>query len=489
MQQNVRFAPSPTGLLHVGGARTAIFNWLYARQNHGRFLLRIEDSDRKRSNEKNVQQITEGLQWLGLEWDNEIVFQSHQRDAHIKTVEQLLHGGKAYRCFCSKVEIEQRRTGVSREEDEYKYDGKCRHLSPDRLKEFIAEEKSYAIRFKAPQGMVKFNDLIHGEITIHNETIEDFILLRSDGTPTYNLAVVVDDYNMNITTVLRGDDHLNNTSKQILIYKAMNWPEPQFGHMPMILGPDKKRLSKRHGATAIGEFRDNGILPEAMFNYLCLLGWATGDDTEIMDRSEILQRFDINQINKSAAVFDYQKLYWMNGKYVAKLPDKALYGIIENWLIEQGYPLSQLADDRFLMLVKLQQIRSKTLAELKQSLNLFFKEPHTYEEKGVRKYFMKQLFEDLLKKVHLRLTQTEPDVFDSVNELENLIRAFAEENNVSAAKVIHPIRLALTGSTASPGIFELMYILNRQAVLLRIQKALEYIQQLKKENQANEQKP
>ena len=270
LSQILRFAPSPSGFLHVGGARTAIFNWLLARKCGGKFLLRIEDTNRQRSTEQSIKQIFSGLKWLGIDWDDEVLYQSKRRQRHIEAKRQLLDSGHAYRCFCTKEELDEKRKIAQQNKIDNRYDRTCRNLPQEEINEKLFKKHPFSVRFKTPQGEIFFNDIIHGETRINNETLDDFIILRSDGTPIYQLAVVVDDHDMGVTKILRGDDHLSNTSKQILIYQALNWQVPQFGHLPLILGADKVRLSKRHGAASVEEFRDQGILPQALFNYLCL---------------------------------------------------------------------------------------------------------------------------------------------------------------------------------------------------------------------------
>ncbi len=478
MKRVLRFAPSPTGYLHVGGARTAIFNWLIARQKGGEFLLRIEDTDRIRSTEASIQAILTALQWLGLNWDGDIHYQSANRQRHLEVAHHLLQEGKAYRCFCTKEELEAKRKRAEALKLNQRYDGTCRHLTPEQIRQKLDRGLPFAIRFKVPEGHVTFNDLIHGPMTVANSTLDDFIIVRSDHTPVYQLAVVVDDHDMGVNLVLRGDDHISNTNKQILLYQALNWPVPQFGHLPLILGPDKNRLSKRHGATSVEEFRKMGIFPEALFNYLCLLGWSPGDDSEILSKQELLKRFDIKRINKTPAVFDVQKLLWMNAKYLAQKPLKELQPFIEDWLKGHNLPPNVLEDQRFRYLIQLLQIRSKTINELTAQLSLFFQDPEHYEEKGVKKFLSKENSLKILEQLY-NLFETQPDrFFDNLQEIEQSIRKLAENLGLSAGKLIHPLRLALTGRTASPGIFELIYILGRKKVLKRLKNAINYTKKL-----------
>ncbi len=475
----VRFAPSPTGVLHVGGARTAIFNWLLARQSKGKFLLRIEDTDQQRSTEASTRQIVNSLQWLGLNWDGPIVFQSQNQERHRQVAQQLLEQGKAYRCFCSREELEAKRQQFAALKINKRYDGTCRHLTPEEIQQKLEQKLPFAIRFKVPAGSVTFNDLVHGKTQINNDTLDDFIIVRSDGTPVYQLAVVVDDHDMGINLVLRGDDHLSNTNKQILLYQALGWQPPQFAHVPLILGPDKNRLSKRHGATSVEEFREQGILAEALFNYLCLLGWSAGDDREFFSKDELIRIFSIQRITRTAAVFDHPKLLWMNAKYLAQKDAKTLLQHVRPFLEAWKIDLQNVQTDaRFLYLIDLQKIRSQTLKELAKGLLLYFRDPEEYEDKGVRKFFRKPGALTLLKELHHFFAQQPADFFNDIALIEQKLRQLAEKKQISAAKLIHPLRLALTGSTASPGIFELIYVLNSKKVLTRLKNAINYVEKM-----------
>ncbi len=481
MNQVLRFAPSPTGYLHVGGARTAIFNWLSARKSGGKFLLRIEDTDRERSTDESIQQILDSLKWLGIDWDGEVQYQSRREARHKEVVDKLLENGHAYRCFCSKNVLDEKRSLARKEKQIYRYDGSCRKLSDKEIKNKLEDGESYSVRLKIPVGEVVFKDLVHGENRVQNETLDDFIILRSDGTPVYQLAVVADDHDMGVTKVLRGDDHLSNTPKQILLYKAMGWETPEFGHVPLILGTDKVRLSKRHGATSVEEFRKDGIFPESLFNFLCLLGWSPGDDTEIMDRDELIKRFDEARINKKSAVFDITKLYWMNGKYLSDMSVAEVLPEVERRLKKADIAIAESDKKRFELLVELQKDRVRTISELIDSLCVYFEDPKEFDEKGVRKHFLKDGTLELMMTLNRELSEAESAIFEDTIEPEKFIRNFAEEKNVSAAKIIHPLRLALTGKTVSPGIFELVYILGKNNVLKRLEKAIGYIRQIQDE--------
>ncbi len=471
----LRFAPSPTGFLHVGGARTAIFNWLVARKYGGSFLLRIEDTDQERSTRAAEEQIRSALRLLNIDWDGEPYYQSAHRERHLQTAHELLKQGRAYRCFCSKEALAEKRRLAERNKINQRYDGTCRDLNPAVIEQNLKDKKPFSIRFKVESGQVSWNDRIHGQTKVDNNTLDDFIIVRQDGTPTYPLAVVTDDHDMGITLVLRGDDHIANTNKQILLFEALQWRVPQFGHIPLILGPDKVRLSKRHGAASVGEFLEQGILPEALFNYLCLLGWSPGDDREIMSREELISAFDLNRINHSAAVFDVKKLFWLNSRYFAGLPFDRIWKHVLKWLKQAQRTITEPETERFRLLVSLQQARCSTLSELTNGLTVFFETPEMYEEKGVRKFFLKGQSEKLLVLLKQEIEKKEARFFTDIEAIEAFIRQFAAEREVAAAKVIHPLRLALTGSSASPGIFELCYILGKEKVNKRIEKALQYI--------------
>ena len=479
-----RFAPSPTGYLHVGGARTALFNWLFARKHKGKFLLRIEDTDRERSSEEMTRKIFEGLIWLGLDWDEDIVYQGKRAKTHRQIAYRLVQEGKAYPCFCTPEELEAKRQQARKEKRAYKYDGTCRHLPPETVKANMEAGKPYAIRFKVEPGVIRWEDGVHGPIEVNTRELDDFIILRSDGSPIYHLAVVVDDHDMRITHIIRGDDHISNTPKQILLYQALGWPLPRFAHVPLILGPDKKRLSKRHGATAVDEYQKMGILPEALFNYLALLGWSPGDDREILSRDEIIALFSLEGISKNNAVFDEKKLLWMNGQYIHNMPVEKLWPYVQELLIERGIMEKTEAVERrhyIMQTIALLKTRVKLLTDFVDGARYFYQDPTTFDAKGLRKHLKTpeawQLLED-----YTQALETVPDF--SEEALETHLRQFAEARGVSAAKIIHPVRLAITGVTVTPGLFEVMALLGRETVLRRLRAFLaqketlqEYIQQ------------
>lgn len=479
MNENVyRFAPSPTGFLHIGGARTAIFNWLLARKNKGKLLLRIEDTDKARSSAEFIDQILNSLKWLGMDWDDEPVYQSQNEQRHIDIANSLLKNNKAYRCFCSPEILKEKRLIAEKNKSEYIYDGTCRILSENQVDENISRGLKYSIRLKTYPGDTKFEDSVMGEISLNTKEFGDFIIVRSNGTPVYQLAVVVDDHDMGVTDVVRGADHLLNTPKQQLIYNAMNWKIPIFAHLPLILGTDKKRLSKRHGSTSVEEFRSNGILPEAMFNYLCLLGWSGGDDREIYKKKELIESFSIEGINNTNAIFDEKKLMWLNGKYLSVSESEYLLKKTTKFVSEER-KISESQKISLRKLSELVKIRAKTLNEFENGLDFFYNSPETYNEKGIKKYFCTDTSISLLENTKKTLEL----VTDfSIENIEKNIRDLAESSGVSAAKIIHPLRLALTGDIASPGIFEIIELLGKKETLHRIECAIQFI---KKENLIN----
>lgn len=474
----VRFAPSPTGFLHVGGARTAIFNWLFAHKTGGKFLLRIEDTDVQRSGLDEVDAIIQGLQWLGLDWDEEIIYQSQRLQIYRKYIDELLLSGKAYKCFCSKDEIERQRQKAADEKRDFRYrqNRTCLKRSNEEIVAFEREGRLFAVRFKLPEGETVFTDHVYGEIKVDHQQLDDFIILRSDGYPTYHFAVVIDDSEMGISHIIRGDDHLSNTPKHILLYEALGKQPPVFVHVPLILGPDKQRLSKRHGATAVGEYEKAGYLPETVCNFLSLLGWSSGDDREIFSREELIREFSLEGISKKSAVFDEQKLEWMNGQYIMALSDERLLELVQPRLIAAG--LLTQADiekdkERILKILALLKPRLKRLSEVPEICSYFFEKPQAYDEKGMRKHWRAADVEEKLER--LRTAFGKVTDFTTAG-LEPVLRELCEGLDLSAAKLIHPLRLALTGRTFSPGIFEVMALLGKEVVLERIAAAIEFIQ-------------
>jgi glutamyl-tRNA synthetase len=365
----LRFAPSPTGYLHVGGARTALINWLFVKKYGGQFLLRVEDTDRARSTEEKTRAIFEGLAWLGLLWDEAVVFQGANLPRHQADAQRLLDAGKAYPCFCTTEELEQQRHAAEARGEAFKYDRRCLNLSPDEVAQRVRDGVPFVVRFRMPEGETSWDDLVHGRITFPNKDIGegDFIILRSDGTPIYNLAVVSDDAAMGITLVLRGDDHISNTPKQIVLYEALGAPLPRFGHLPLIHGMDGKKLSKRHGATAVGDYQHQGILPQAMVNFLALLGWSPGNDIEIMSVPQMVDLFSTDGLSKKSAIFDTQKLAWMNGQHIAGMSAVELAPLVTPAIVSAGLATGEELSERtdwLHTLIDLLKICSRTVDDI-----------------------------------------------------------------------------------------------------------------------------
>lgn len=472
----VRFAPSPTGFLHVGGARTALFNWLYARKFDGDFLLRIEDTDKQRSTEESTRAIFDGLHWLGLNWDEDVVYQGANSARHYADAHQLIENGTAYRDFTSPADIERLRAEAEARGETYRFDRAQAELSDAEIQERLARKEPYAIRFRVPEGTTEWEDLVHGTIAFPNKDIEDFVILRSDGTPVYNMAVVSDDIAMRITLVMRGDDHISNTPKQILLYRALGATVPQFGHVPMIHGEDGKKLSKRHGATAVADYQHHGLLPQAMLNFLALLGWSTGDDTEVMTKEQLIEKFRLEGLQKKAAVFDTKKLEWMNGQHLAIMPIGELADIMAPLFEQAG--MASVAElnakrDWFCGLLELLRIRARLLGEIVEQARPFFAESVEYDQDAVSKQWRdSQTVADILRATSEKLETV--TVWDTAT-MESALRLLAEERGISGGKIFQPLRVALVGTTVSPGIFEVLQYVGRQRSLARIKSAVEYL--------------
>jgi glutamyl-tRNA synthetase len=474
----VRFAPSPTGYLHVGGARTALFNWLFARQQGGAFVLRIEDTDRDRSTSEMSEAILESMSWLGMHWDEGPFHQADGFERHRADVQSLLAAGHAYPCFCTLEELQARREEAEREGrvGTFRYDRRCTRIPKAEVDRRIATGEPHAIRFLVPEGETSWDDLVHGPTTFNNAEIDDFIILRTDGTPIYNLAVVSDDVEMRISHVLRGDDHISNTPKQIMLYRALGATVPHFGHLSIILAPDGRRLSKRHGATAIGEYRDMGILPSALLNFLALLGWNPGDDQEVMLEHELIARFSIDRILKKSAVFDPEKLLWMNGQHIIRTPSVDLVGLLAPLLIDQGLTTAQELTDRgdwFADLVELLKPRGRTLVSIADQMRPFLAPAVEYDPAAVAKHWK----EPAAAEAALRAVR---DAFDGIAEwspesIDRALRQTAERDGVAFGKLVHPLRLALTGSQASPGIDQVVWLMGPPLVKSRIEAARSFL--------------
>jgi len=474
----LRFAPSPTGYLHVGGARTALFNWLFVKKYGGQFLLRIEDTDKARSTDESTRAIFEGLEWLGLLWDEEVVYQGANLPRHQADVQRLLDADKAFRCFCTPAELDEQRTAAARRGEAFKYDRRCDRLSAEEIAGRVAAGVPHAVRFRMPEGETSWNDLVHGSITFPNKDIGegDFIILRSDATPIYNLAVVSDDIAMRITLVMRGDDHVSNTPKQILLYEALGAPLPQFAHLPMIHGLDGKKLSKRHGATAVGDYQHLGLLPQAMLNFLALLGWSPGHDIEVMTVPQMIELFSADGLSKKAAIFDTKKLEWMNGQHLAMMSSAELAPRVIDAIAAAGYATRDDLQSRpewFASLLDQLKIRSRTIDDIVKQSAPYFGETVIYDPDAAGKSWKDATASrELLDAARAALAEVpawEPTA------IEQALRGVAEARGIGAGKLFSPLRVALTGLTASPGIFDVLILLGRERSLKRIDAGVRYI--------------
>jgi glutamyl-tRNA synthetase len=479
----VRYAPSPTGMPHIGNIRTALFNWLFARHTGGKFIVRIEDTDQSRKVEGAVEQILESLRWLGLDWDEGpgaggecgSYFQSERLDLYKRYAQQLVDSGHAYRCFCSAGRLAQMRTQMAeRKESVRTYDRHCRELTTEEQARAESQGVVSVIRFKVPlSGETTFHDLIRGDITFKNGELDDLVLLKSDGYPTYHLANIVDDHTMGISHVMRADEWLSSTPRHVLLYAAFGWQPPLYAHLPMILGPDKSKLSKRHGATALLDYRDEGYLPEAIVNFLALLGWSLDDKTDVINREDLVKHFSLERISKTAAVFDIKKLQWMNGYYIrqlnaAELAKRALPYFEKQLPAQVKRPLDIAYVSQ---VVALQQERAKTLCELPQSSTYFFVEDVEYPlELLLKAGTSKEQARELLGACVSRIESM--DVFE-VAGLETPLRALAEDMSVKTGDLFGLLRVAVTGRTASPPLFETMAVVGRDRCLKRVRSAVE----------------
>jgi glutamyl-tRNA synthetase len=469
-QVKVRFAPSPTGFLHIGGVRTALFNWLFARHHGGKFVLRIEDTDVSRSTEESIQEIIEAMQWLGLDWDEGPYRQMERQDIYNEKVKLLLEKGKAYRCYCAPEDLEARRQEAQKKGLKPKYDGTCRNRADQ------PQGAPSVVRFKTPlEGSVAVRDLLRGQIIFDNQELDDFIIQRTDGTPTYNFVVVVDDADMGITHVIRGDDHLSNTPRQALMYEALNYPQPKFAHISMILGADKARLSKRHGATSVLAYRDMGYLPDAVINYLVRLGWSHGDQ-EIFSRDELIQHFSLENITTSAAVFNPEKLTWLNQQYIQKTPALELAKHWEPILVQEkvlpkdhGLSLEEIAKP----IPSLNQ-RAETLVEMAHKAEFYFYTDLSFDEKARAKFLTPEA------KPHLELLVSRLSTLNDFSEgtLETAFKEIVDQEGIKLGKLAQPVRIALTGKKESPGIYEVLSLLGRDTTIARLNNAIAWIDSL-----------
>jgi glutamyl-tRNA synthetase len=464
----VRFAPSPTGYLHVGGARTALFNWLYARHTGGVFVLRIEDTDKQRSTEEHTRVILDGMTWLGLDWDEGPFFQGAYADRHRADAERLLEHGRAYHCFCSAETLDAQRQTAERSGSAFRYDGRCRELDPATVESRLAAGESSVIRFRMPSDEIAWDDAVHGRISFQGRDLDDFIILRSDRSAIYNMAVVSDDIAMQITHVIRGDDHISNTPKQVALYRALGAAQPVFAHVPVILGPDGRKLSKRHGATAIGDYQDLGILPAAMRNFLALLGWSPGEDLEILPEAELIGRFELDGIQRKPAVFDVTKLEWMNGQYLSSTPAPDLVGPVRRLLERAGVPAD---GTRLEPLIDAVKTRSRTLLQLADQVAVRMDAGRIVEDDKAAT-LRRKLGDGFGANVRLA-AETLAGVDEqgwTAERLVDVLKTTAESRGIKLGDLMQPIRVVLTGTTVSEPVNELLVAVGREEALRRLER-------------------
>ena len=484
----VRFAPSPTGHLHIGGARTALFNYLFAKKYNGTFILRIEDTDELRSTKESMQSIFESMKWLCLTWDEGAMdeekeignfgpyIQSKREELGIykKYADYLVKNGFAYYCYCTPEELDEMRKKAQLEKRPPKYDGRCRRLSEEQRKDYEKEGRRPVIRFKMPDmGITSWNDLIHGELKFENNLLYDFIMIKASGYPTYNFACVIDDHLMEMTHIIRGDDHISNTPLQINLYNALGWQAPEFAHLSMILGPDGSRLSKRHGATSVGEYRKAGYLPITMKNYLALLGWSTKDSQQIFEKGELEEKFSLEGCQKNPAIFDPVKLSWMNGEYIRKLTKEELYELAIPFMKESNIDLSKTKVNPK-DIVFIEREKYKLLSDIPRLVGFFFKDDIDYDPESVEKVLKKEKVKDILSQIK--------DVYLSIPEknfkekiIEENTRKFSKERGYKNSQVFHPVRVAVSGRAEGPTLFKMMEYLTKDTVIKRIEKALTFV--------------
>jgi glutamyl-tRNA synthetase len=465
----VRFAPSPTGFLHVGGARTAIYNDLLRQSVGGAFLLRIEDTDKERSDEAMTRQIQSALAWIGTAWDEGPFLQSERLPRHQERAGELLAAGKAYRCFCTPEELDAQRAEAEKRGLSFRYPRTCFKLSQQEVEERLAAGKPFAVRFQMPDEHITFTDLVRGDMDFPPDALDDFILLRSDGNPTYHMSVVCDDIDMGITHVIRGEDHLSNTPKHVPLFRALGGTVPTFGHLPLILGTDKKRLSKRFGATSVEEFRNEGILPQALYNFLALLGWNPGDDREILSRDEMIRLFTVDRLNASPAVFDREKLWWMNAQYLSLLNFEALRPHLQPFLEPAG--LEDPDPARLAAAVNLHRTRARTLKDLAELVVPYFQDV-TYDPEASAKFLKDPDLPAHLEALRDRYAALPG--FDK-DSLDAALRALAEERGIKAGVLIHPTRMALSAAAQGPPLFDLVEAMGRDASLRHLDRFLTFL--------------
>ena len=478
----VRFAPSPTGNLHIGGARTALFNWLYARHYKGTFILRIEDTDQVRSTEEAVNVILEGMKWLGLDWDEGPgkegkygpYYQMQRLPLYQKYTEELLKNKKAYYCYCTKEELTESRQKQIKEVNPLRYDRHCLNLSEEEKRRYEEEGRKPVIRLKIPAKKIVFNDLLRGEVNFEGELLSDFVIVKSDGIPTYNFAVVIDDALMEVSNIIRGDDHISNTPKQILIYEALGFNLPKFAHLPMIMGSDHTRLSKRHGATSVMEYKEIGYIPEAVVNYIAHLGWSSGDEREIFSLEELVKEFSLDKISKHAAVFSIDKLNWFNSEYLKKSSVDSLVKMVIPFLKEANYiqeeNLSPVKLEWLKEVIKLMQGRFKNFSQFIDYADYFFVDKINIEPQAFQSVLNEEGVSDILKAFKEELAALKG--WDE-KSIEDIVREIASSLQIKGGKIIHPIRVALTGKKIGPGLFELIVVLGQEKTIQRLEEAIE----------------
>ncbi|MDQ2889623.1 MAG: glutamate--tRNA ligase [Gemmatimonadota bacterium] len=474
----VRFAPSPTGYLHVGGARTALFNWLYVRRFGGQFLLRIEDTDKARSTDESTRAIFEGLEWLRLDWDEQVVYQGANLERHRADVKQLLDTGRAYRDFTPQSVLEERRAAAQARGETYKYKREWAEMPLHDEEARLERGEPYVVRFRVPDetGVTEWDDLVHERIAFPNKDVDDFVVLRSDRTPIYNLAVVSDDIAMGVTLVMRGDDHISNTPKQIMLYQALGKELPKFAHLPMIHGLDGKKLSKRHGATAVGDYQHEGLLPRAMLNFLALLGWSPGADREVMTPAEMIELFSPEGLQRKAAIFDPKKLEWMNGQHMSMMPLAELEPVVTSAIVAAGFATADSLEaqhDWYLRLVDLLRVRARVVDDIVRQAAPYFVDEISYDPEAVAKQWKdREASATLMKAIRDALVTVRS--WDAAT-LEAELRGLAERHGIGGGKLFQPLRVALTGLTVSPGIFDVLVMQGRDRVIRRLDQAIEHI--------------
>ncbi len=473
----VRFAPSPTGELHIGGARTALFNYLFARANKGTFILRIDDTDLERSRDDYTEALLEAMRWLGLDWDEGPYYQSRHLEDYRSKANRLLEEGKAYRCFCTPEELAEGREQARKAGKPYLYPGTCRELPPEKIEARLQEGHSHVLRLRIPVGgETVVDDLIRSQVRFSNRDLDDFIIIKSNGSPTYNFASVVDDEALKITDVIRAEEHLSNTPRQQICLEALGYKKPRYAHVPMILAPDRSKLSKRHGATSVEEFRSDGYLPEALINYMALLGWSPGEE-EIIPLSKMITLFSLERVNKTAAIYDTTKLTWMNGQYLRMITRERLAAEALPFYEDAGLlqtPLEGEAAEYYQRVAAAVHDRVRTLAEMAAASTYFYRQVDSYDDKGVKKHFRKEGSAALLRRAADTLRTLEPFALDTI---EAAYRSLSEELGVSTGRLIHPTRLAISGRTMGPGLFEIIVLLGRETTVERLEKAALWIEQ------------